>query len=128
MGLTRDTDFRRTSTERNSFSGAVEVLPADNQRLLLRAAFSRDRYDTDAGIPTQGGEIPDGISRSRRFNPPQDLMAYRWYEVGAEYSIEPMAGVRDHRSRELRAEPVRLLLRRGAGAGHGSGRQRTGGA
>lgn len=94
VGLTDDTDFRRTEIDRSSVSAAIEVRPGDNQRLRLRAAFSRDRYTTDAGIPTDAGRIPSRIARDRRFNTPQDSMAYRWYEIGAEYTIEPIAGIR----------------------------------
>lgn len=87
VGLSDDTDFRRTRQERNSFSGALEFRPSEAQRLLVRANFSRDRYNTDAGVPTVDGRIPDGIARDRRFNTPQDQLTYRWYEVSAEYSL-----------------------------------------
>lgn len=82
---------------------------ANNQRLTLRAAFSRDRYDTDAGISTEGGRIPVGIARECRFNTPQDVMAYRWYEVGAEYSSEPLPRVRITESGKLRQNPYTYL-------------------
>ncbi|MCG8418726.1 MAG: TonB-dependent receptor plug domain-containing protein, partial [Proteobacteria bacterium] len=87
LGQSFSRDFRGTGTERNAGTLTLQWLPTSRHRLTLRASVHRDRYDTDAGIPTVHGTIPAGVSLDTRYNTPQDRMLYANSDVSLDYRL-----------------------------------------
>jgi iron complex outermembrane recepter protein len=87
IGQSLHRDFRGTGTERNAGTFTLRWLPSARQRLTLRASVNRDRYDTDAGIPTVNGAIPAGVARNTRYNTPQDRMIYSNFDASLDYRL-----------------------------------------
>ena len=89
MGISDDVDFRGARAESAKLSGALEWRPSAIHRLLVRASFARDRFNTDTGIPTDAqGKVPSGIALDRRFNTAQDYLASRSYDVSGAYTLQ----------------------------------------
>jgi TonB-dependent siderophore receptor len=89
MGVSDDVDFRGARAESAKFSGALEWRPSPTHRILVRGSFSRDRFNTDAGIPTDAqGKVPSGIALNRRFNTAQDYLASRSFDVSGAYTLQ----------------------------------------
>ncbi|HYQ00785.1 MAG TPA: TonB-dependent receptor [Polyangiaceae bacterium] len=90
MGVGDDVDFRGARAESAKISGALEWRPNEVHRVLVRGGFSRDRFNTDTGIPTDAqGKVPAGIALDRRFNTAQDYLASRSYDVSGAYTLRP---------------------------------------
>jgi iron complex outermembrane receptor protein len=89
MGVSDDLDFRGARAESAKISGALEWRPSAVHRVLVRGSFARDRFNTDAGIPTDAqGKIPAGIALNRRFNTAQDYLSSRSFDVSCAYTLQ----------------------------------------
>ena len=89
MGIADDVDFRGAGAESAKISGALEWQPSTIHRVLVRGGFSRDRFNTDTGIPTDAqGKIPAGIALDRRFNTAQDYLTSRSFDVSGSYTLQ----------------------------------------
>ena len=89
MGVSDDVDFRGARAESAKISGALEWRPMAIHRVLLRGGFSRDRFNTDTGVPTDAqGKVPAGIALDRRFNTAQDYLSSRSFDVSGAYTLQ----------------------------------------
>jgi iron complex outermembrane receptor protein len=94
MGIADDADFRGARAESAKLSGALEWRPTGVHRVRLRASYSRDRFNTDTGIPTdETGHIPAGIALNRRFNTAQDYLTSRSFDVSGAYTLQASRAV-----------------------------------
>ena len=94
MGIGDEVDFRGARAESAKLSGGLEWRPSALHRVRLRASFSRDRFNTDTGIPTdESGRVPAGIALDRRFNTSQDYLTSRSFDVSGSYSLQPSRSV-----------------------------------
>jgi len=88
-GMGDDVDFRGARAESAKLSGALEWRPSAIHRVLVRGSFSRDRFNTDTGIPTDAqGRIPAGIALDRRFNTAQDYLTSRSFDASCAYTLQ----------------------------------------
>jgi iron complex outermembrane receptor protein len=89
MGMSDDIDFRGARAESAKISGALAWRPNAIHRVLVRGSFSRDRFNTDSGIPTDAqGKPPSGIALDRRFNTAQDYLTSRSFDVSGAYTLQ----------------------------------------
>jgi iron complex outermembrane receptor protein len=88
-GLVADEDFRGTRSENATVRGALEWRPNQRHMLVARGAFQKMHFDTDTGLPTEGGRVPDGIPLNRRFNTASDHLDAEVYDARLDYTYEP---------------------------------------
>jgi iron complex outermembrane receptor protein len=119
-------DERGATTWRNGVTGTLEYAPHLGHFLALQIEFDRDRYNTDTGLPTVDGLVPDTIGLHHRFNSPQDgesywhlglRLDYRWQVRRNLVLSERMTHEQDHytyfSTEELSVSVDRLNVDRG---------------
>lgn len=78
-------DLRQAMTRRTGGSVTADFAITRNHHVGARVSGHFDEYTTDTGLPTVGGRVPDGLSLTRRFNSPQDLMTYSKLSLDLDY-------------------------------------------
>jgi iron complex outermembrane receptor protein len=78
-------DARGATARRTGGSVSLALFPGARHSVGVRLAASRDHYNTDAGLPTVNGAVPEGVTLDRRFNTPQDGMTYTRASVDVDY-------------------------------------------
>ncbi len=78
-------DYRGSTTRRTGGSLALSLFPGERNSFGLRLAASSDGYNTDTGLPTVNGRVPENMSLGRRFNTPQDGMRYTRIALDLDY-------------------------------------------
>lgn len=87
-GIVDDLDFRGAQFESAKASGALQW-QSGRHRVLLRSSVTRDRFNTDTGIPTNAaGEVPREIALNRRFNTRFDFLSARSIDASAAYTFQ----------------------------------------
>jgi len=78
-------DLRQAMTRRTGGSVTADFAITRNHHVGARVSGHSDEYTTDTGLPTVGGQVPSGLSLTRRFNSPQDRMAYSKLSLDLDY-------------------------------------------
>lgn len=78
-------DLRQATTRRTGGSVTADFAITRNHHVGARLSGHFDEYTTDTGLPTVNGTVPDGLSLTRRFNSPQDQMAYSKVSLDLDY-------------------------------------------
>lgn len=78
-------DLRQATTRRTGGSVTTDFAITRNHHLGLRLSGHFDEYNTDTGLPTVSGRVPEGLPLTRRFNTPQDQMTYSKVSLDLDY-------------------------------------------
>lgn len=82
FGSSQTDGWRSLGRNRNSAYISLDAEPAANTRIQFQFGYNNDTYDTDAGIPlAAGGQIPDGIPLSTRYNHPDSFLDHQRYDL-----------------------------------------------
>lgn len=81
-----DTDgFRGAGFQTNNVYLALDYQPTAFDVIQLKVQVNKDLYDTDTGVPTVGGRLPDGFDVRTRLNDPQDYLGHTRYDYQLRY-------------------------------------------
>jgi iron complex outermembrane recepter protein len=85
LGTATAGDFRGADVSRTASTLALAWAPSPWQRVAIRGSWFRNRYATDAGLPTINGVVPEGVDPTSRFNTPYDDMRFEAFDLRLEY-------------------------------------------
>ncbi|MFB6306305.1 MAG: TonB-dependent receptor domain-containing protein, partial [Flavobacteriales bacterium] len=85
-GMSDKKGWRNFSQNRNHGYFALDFNISEKDELEFRSSISRDDYNTDSGLPTVNGKVPDNVSLSTRFNDPEDFTRFEQYNFQVRYT------------------------------------------
>ncbi len=85
IGVSDEDGWRGAGSSRNSAYFALGWKPTDKDRFTLQIGANKDRYDSDAGIPTIDGKVLPGIRSDTRYNSAQDRMTNERSDISLQY-------------------------------------------
>lgn len=85
VGVSDEDGWRGAGSSRNSVYFALGWNPSEKDRFTLQLGANKDRYDSDAGIPTHKGAVLPGIAAKTRYNSLQDEMTNERFDIQLQY-------------------------------------------
>lgn len=85
VGISDEDGWRGAGSSRNSVYFALGWKPTEKDRFTLQIGANKDRYDSDAGIPTFQGAVLPGIASKTRYNSAQDHMTNNRFDIQLQY-------------------------------------------